>query len=1004
MNNNDLLFSNKFVKTPDTRDLEKSSVKKFADFYEGKNNKYSGKKTGNVGEKIEFIKNNEIDSNTRTFLRETLVSLDSADRDKYKFPSQNDFEIFLGRAYKNIHSINLVSTEIPNTDTTIKKLPIELKNNLMSWINEEDTSLNIFHNVLFDTNVDNSFDIPIPDHGLEIGKRVKILIFNSKAQTDILITGVLDGYKEVLVIDSNTLRTLYKDGLSIQHSGSVNLGLPVYTVEIIPGNYSASTLTKQIETSLNKIKRRNGSGQFHFFVVSFNVDTNVITLESVITKQLSGNPISTIASSTIITVSALSHGYRTGDIVRMINIQNTASISGLVLSGDFVITVVDFNTFTYEVNTPAVSSTNGGGNNCKTGTMAPFKILFETSNTLIQNNTGFLDEDSSIYIGNSNPITTKILHISDMTSVNSNKDIHITTTTPHNLETSNVLSITSITPGYAPDSISIITSTPHNIQVPIISYIRETNTYPILDGDYMVTPDGEYSLIIFDKMIVTNGNFGKLVWGGDSIRLTGIRCTPSFNPTNTYNVEEIISDYIFKIRLHVIFIDDIDNAIVRTNQVFIKQQNHKFNNITDITQTSGNFVLCKTLLPFDKLGYREDTVSIIDGPSGTNTFDIFLVNHNLKTSDTVIIKNSTTTPIVDGTYTIQIISVDEIRVNLVHTTLVSGTATVITGDTINITNSNSIPRIDGTYHILNRYSITNISTGASVSSITTNTPHNFSIGEQITISQSNSTPSIDGIFTIQSITSASIFTINTTVTSSGSAGIVINNNNFIIELDTPLISSGTRGILGRNQELILYRIKPKDLTDDNIGGIKLYMLNNTLFNVAKLIDSSNYMIRVLGGYATNISTSGGNYVTISSIGDGFRSHQSNTDTGESDGVLSRSINLSGESYLLLQIPNISSMQGVRPLYVSSGITDIFAKLLLKESPGLMVYNGHLSSPLVFNPLIPTMEKINLKTLTKEGYLFNYNNTDWSFSILITEVVDVLENSGKSSRTNNNFKM
>jgi hypothetical protein len=188
-------------------------------------------------------------------------------------------------------------------------------------------------------------------------------------------------------------------------------------------------------------------------------------------------------------------------------------------------------------------------------------------------------------------------------------------------------------------------------------------------------------------------------------------------------------------------------------------------------------------------------------------------------------------------------------------------------------------------------------------------------------------------------------------------------------------------------------VSPEVKTTDNIGGILTNALNNFPRNILSIIDEDSYYIRVKGSYSTSSVTSGG-YVTVSSILHGNRSIQYNTKTGDNTTNLFRSISLQGENYLYLVC------QGLGTIINSSGISDVFAKLLLSSSAGEMVYNSFVSSPKIFDPPIAKLDTLKFSVLTSTGYLFNFNDINYSFSLEIVELVDGLKNSEISSRTGN----
>jgi hypothetical protein len=1021
MNNQNLLFANNFVRNLDVKDTPSSTNKSFRNFHENKQKQNEMNKILNTPQdttlKPVFLDNTPIIRTSSKIEKITKVPVSTSDRDLYSYPNPNNFEIFLGKTYKNISKIELISTEIPNTDTVIKNLPVELQNNILTWINQEDFLLGLFYNMTIETITSDTININVPNHNLSVGTNVNVTIFNSLLQTDSNITGIIDGTRQAFVLDSNILRINWLGGISTIGNCDINIGYPEYTITLIPGNPTATSLVSDMQTAFNLVKRQNGTGQYHYYYTSLNLYTNVITLESVITTQLPNNPIATIAGSTIITVTSLGHGFYTGDIVLMINVQNTASISGNVLSGNFTVTVIDFNTFTYEVNVPAVSTTNGGGNFVQTGTQAPYQILFKTANTLLQFNTGYSDEDSSEYIGSTDSITTKVLYVNNVQILNTSTLI-ITTNNLHGLESAtiiNILAITKVSTSPSGSTILVTTTTQHFLTAPIRVTLR--NTGGILDGEFYVYPNGTNTFNIYNSYMnssISYNGSGQLIFGGDHISITGLKTTPKITEITFFYIDSVINNNQFTINFSAAFIDPdtIRTCIVNTNQVFVNAVNHGINNITKITPIDSTFTSIQTQLPVTFTGSRNDNVSIIKGPANTNTVDILLPDHNLVTSDKITIKNSNTNPLVDGVYHVEVISPSDLRINFVNSTFVAGTGSIITGDTIVINGSTSFPRIDNSYNINNKFIINSISTGTVTSTITLNSAANFNIGDIVTITGSNTTPIIDNTFTIYQILSSTVFTIQIgfSITQAGTSGILVNQTTLVIDTGflittsgIPSILSGSLGIIGRDQNIILYRIASDTLNGSTIGGINLASLNGIKFPVVKLIDVNNFMIRVEGSLATSTVTGGGTDIHISSLNKGFRSMQSNTDTGNVSGKLARSINLAGEFSIFLISPGITKRGGTPSLITTSLAVneDVFAKILLTESPGLMCYNGFISAPFIFSPLLPSLETLGFQMVTKQNYPFNFNSIDYDFTLAITEIVDQLDTTFVSSRTGNN---
>lgn len=989
MNNEDLLFTNTFINVPDSELPLEGSGNNFRKYYES-----SVKSRKSIELQVED--EGEL-SVSRKIEKKTIITIDTKDRDTNKYPLQNDFAIFLGKTFFNVKSIALVSTEIPNTDTVIKELPFQLKNNSIIWQNEEDSDLGIITGCTINTSTSDVITIETPSlHGIPVNTTRNVLFFNGKKDSEGTITGFLDGRREVLSTGETSLQIKFSGGNPFQGTTSIDIGQNIYKVDIKPGNYTASTLVDQIASTLNKVRRLNGAGQFHYFEVTVNLDTDVILFDSVILTQLPNNSISTTAASTIITVSSAGHGFKTGDRVKMLGVKNLAGIAGSVLRGDFIVTVVDFNTFTYEITERAIETASGGGNVVKTGKNAPFRLLFNSEDTRIQFNTGFPDEDSSVAISANNPILTKSLSITNAVLL-PGEIIRITTSIAHSLQAANSGIITSITSNLQGGA-DIITATPHGIDIPQIIYVRDTNSQPSIDGDYIATPTGTNTFSVSSRFVTSSGNYGEFFFGGDTVQISSLKTSPPITASNYFHIENVPTNNTFDIKFPASLIDtsSIPKASVNTEQITVTHPNHGFNKLVLIDPYNSTSVVCKTLLPNYFTGSIRSNLSVVSGPVATNSIDITIPGHGLETSDQISVRDSTCTPPIDGTYIIQVLDVDTVRINFVFATLVPGTCTVVSGDKITISNSNSIPRINGNFPISNKELIIGISTGSISVTLTLSSPRpEWRVGDLVLLSGTNCVPTIDGEHYILS-GSNDTFTVDISevVVTIGTSGAVVNKSRFLLFTQFPLLSSGDTGTIGRDQEISFYRVEPEEKSVDNIGGILINSLNARPREILRIINSDAYVIRVKGSYANKTVSSGGTEITVSSKFHGNRSIQANTRSGDQETALFRSVSLQGEDYLFL------SSQGLDTVVNSSGIPDVFAKILLNDSPGNMVYNSFITAPKIFQSPLSKIDTLHFKMLTSKGYPFNFNDINWSFSLEVVELVDSLINSEFSSRSNN----
>ncbi len=231
------------------------------------------------------------------------------------------------------------------------------------------------------------------------------------------------------VIDTNNNKIYWINQEDIEDGiiNTVTQNYPVYSITLTPGSYSSENLEKEIQLKMSQVKRRNGTGDFHYFIVDINRETNVVEFVSQILQSLSTNPISCTADSDIITISAPNHGFSAGDTVY---IHNAFSVGGIP-SGDLnkehlVLSVTNINAFTIEITTKALSTTSGGGNLVRIGKLAPFQLYFGEYDDVIANNIGYNKENSSDRIN------------TDIDFIKNTDLIYIETVNDHNLGSSDL--------------------------------------------------------------------------------------------------------------------------------------------------------------------------------------------------------------------------------------------------------------------------------------------------------------------------------------------------------------------------------------------------------------------------------------------------------------------------------------------------------------------------------------------------------------------------------------
>lgn len=271
--------------------------------------------------------------------RKTLVMLDSKDRDMIRYPDANSFKISLGRQFRNVKRVVLVSSEFPNTDLIVRDDPDEaafqrnrilLKcgqvfndaNNHLYWLNGEDAvSPGIFECVF-------------------------------------------------------------------------------YTADLDPGNYVTEScecgersLATEIEEKVSNINHF-ADGTPHQFIVTIDSATNIVRFLSIESVNLAVNPITTAVGTNLVVFSQPGHPFSIGDTVTVTGSDGVGGITAAALNNEHIVQTVTTNSYTIRVNQIATANTTGGGANVLAGQNKPIKLLFSNIDS-IGSILGFAQEDSS---------------------------------------------------------------------------------------------------------------------------------------------------------------------------------------------------------------------------------------------------------------------------------------------------------------------------------------------------------------------------------------------------------------------------------------------------------------------------------------------------------------------------------------------------------------------------------------------------------------------------------
>ena len=636
---------------------------------------------------------------------------------------------------------------------------------------------------------------------------------------------------------------------------------PIYSAGLKIGSYTASSLQTEIVKQLNNVRRLQGTiqgtaevGVYHYFVVSLNINTDIVSFTSLILKQLANNPFSVTINTGLITVTLNNHGYTDFEQIYITGSNAVAGINSSLINGFQTIRVISSNTFTFQVTVNASSTVVGGGNTVKAGKEAPFQLLWgghsTTSNTVAQN-IGYPLEDSSQLI------------YTNISAIETLYEMTIITLTPHLLTSSAIGSLLSI--GFYD---GILFTSYQNLTLQI----------------YNVDSTTKISVQINDPTL--------------PVDLTNNILSSGWIQFGT-NVPIQVSSYSnYNTSLFMVTTETAHNYSISDIGALITLYNTVNTNITNDSDYDGSYELLQIpsstqiVLPGVLVDAKYSLGQIIrNNVLTTHTVPVLSLTsfssytlitcsspHKLKTGDTISLGNIELSPkpLTYANFIVQSTPTNNtLIINYTISSYILSTTSYIGTGLITV----SFPS-----HGFNTILGISQSTALGPVTITTVVPHNLLIGDTVRIMETNTTPSLDkGGYVVTSATTYSF-------TFTPSPGITLTN-----------IPTVVTGIIGMSNNFNLY-----NCTD--IGGITSLILNGPTFTVRTVLDANSFTFYIQNEYATSTAT-GVTSVYISSLLHGYLGTQTNTKIG----LLNRSINLEGENYCLLTSPQLGTMENTGPV-------------------------------------------------------------------------------------------
>jgi len=566
-NGEDLLYTNTFITPINDTDAPSDKIEEFKNFYLAQNINNPSKDKDSYNKTITVRTSKPV---TR------LLSVDSRHRDTKLYPYQNDFEIVLPRTYHNIISIELVSSEFPNTAAVIKDKPIFLQNNKIYWINEDDVSLNYpvysvnirpgsYTAITLESEIESKMKNVKREDGFYHYFIVTLDLDTDQVTFTSLINTLLSNNPLSVNAGSGIITVKhpshgYIDGQLIYFSGAKTMaGISAaalnssYNISYIsPDLYSYEVIERAV-ISLSSDKGGGGnsvnSGKLAPFKLLFGEYDGTVAKNIGFSLEDSSflipivNPLTTTTLSIInviigdpVTIVSLNHGLKTG---QKVNFQGLITLPSISLSSFVILSVPNNNTFTIDFNIDYVDPNS-----------IPNAIIGTGIVNVNLPNHGF----------------NTIMEITNGLTIDT---VNITSLLDHNLNTGDSITITSSDSIPSIDGTYIITVIDFDtINIPFTGGISTDGTYAIIGNSlsfYLYGISSDIGGILHDvfnniKMkvysIVDENNFkfildtfatSTMSGGGDNVRISSEK--KGFRGTQT-NISELTGNIVQPIHLN----------------------------------------------------------------------------------------------------------------------------------------------------------------------------------------------------------------------------------------------------------------------------------------------------------------------------------------------------------------------------------------------------------------------------------------------------------------------
>ena len=178
------------------------------------------------------------------------------------------------------------------------------------------------------------------------------------------------------------------------------------------------------------------------------------------------------------------------------------------------------------------------------------------------------------------------------------------------------------------------------------------------------------------------------------------------------------------------------------------------------------------------------------------------------------------------------------------------------------------------------------------------------------------------------------------------------------------------------------------------GGVNVFIYIPDTFRLR--FDKPDTLGTVLGFRNPGASTSITKFGTSISNSDQYAFETATNALGQPIIIKNNALQMSGDNYIIMVADPIKTF------YTLGKVRNAFAKIILCDSPGRILYNTFVNMFHTFDTPLHELHDLTISFYSPDGTIFDFNGIDHSFTLEIVSLLDIPSNTGLSANTGKNY--